>query len=83
MTRIHTKTPRQWLIAFAADKLRTMIDPPADRLQAARLAAECVIAGQKDGTLGGAMRDYYLNATETARERLDVAISRKAKRWIP
>lgn len=80
--RIGARTPRAWLIEFSADRLRQQLrqgPPPADRLQAARLAAEAEIDGQgRPGTLGAAMRAYYCGITEEARERLDATIARIA-----
>lgn len=77
------RTPRQWLIAWSVDELKRSIRKGTahkDRLQAARLAIEAVVDGNhKPGTLGKAIHDYYVNASETARERLDATIARLAK----
>ncbi len=76
------RTPRQWLIEWSVHKLRHAIftgTAAPDRLQAARLAMEAVVDGDhKPGTLGRAIQDYYVTATETARERLDATIARLA-----
>ncbi len=74
MTRhlITGNTPRQELIEHAATKLCVGMtrDP--------HMALEMVVDGARPGTIGGAMRAYYLSTSDLAIERLIAAVRRKA-----
>jgi len=79
-------TPRQELIKMAATRLKVWRRAGRTRtnnqgqelLMTAHDALESIVDDVQPGTLGAAMRQYYISTTERALERLIFAVKRES-----